>query len=207
MKAKVLLISLMMTGFWGFAQTPMSTVEITKFKREVTQEVRNLKTYSADFTETKNLSFLKKPSVSSGKMYMKSPNKVLWQYTKPATTTLFFSDKTIYITQAGKKKSTDLSTNKQFGKLNDLVLNSFNGNLFDSKEFSVTFLKKADLKLVKLSPVDKQMKKYMKEVILTFEGENRMVSQVKMVQPNNDYTLITFSNRKSNPTLDENLFK
>lgn len=206
MKLKLIIVFVFFSVL-TFAQTKMNTSEITSFKKEVINEVKNLKTYSADFTETKHLSFLKNPTISSGKMYMKSPNKVLWQYVKPETTTILFSDQKIILKKAGKSKSTDLTRNKQFGKLNDLVLNSFNGKLFDAKDFTANYFKASKQRIVKLYPTDKQLKKYIKEVVLTFDDGSHMVSEVKMIQPSNDYTLIKFSNRKTNPKLDESLFK
>ncbi len=206
MKIKLFLFSLII-GFFGFAQTKMTSSEIVNFKKSVINEVKQLATYSTDFTETKHLSFLKTPSISTGSLYLKSPNKVVWKYIKPEQTTILFAENKIILKKAGKKNTTDLSKNKGFQKLNDLVLGSFNGDLFNSNDFTSVFFKSKNARVVQLNPKEKQLQKFIKQVVLTFDNQSDLVSEVKMIQPSGDYTLIKFSNKKINPKLEESLFK
>ena len=47
----------------------------------------------------------------------------------------------ILIDDEGKKSSHDIGNNKTFGKINKLIVGSVSGNMFDDKEFTISFFK------------------------------------------------------------------
>lgn len=204
---KIVGLFLVLLATFSLAQTRMSNNELVNFKKTVKAEMKNTSTFSATFTETKHLSFLKNPTVSKGKLYLQNPNKVLWQYTSPNNTSVLFVDKKITLKQAGKSKTTDLSRQKNFAQLNDLIIGSFNGDLFDSAEFETTFYTNAKGSLVKLKPKSKTAQKYLKQIELQFDKQVDLVSEVKLIEPSGDFTLIQFSNKSKNPNLSSSLFK
>ena len=96
--------------------------------------------------------------------------------------------------------------NKVFKKINNLIVSSISGDMFNEKEFSMTFAKSGNSTLVKLLPNDKTLLKYVSEIHLYFDVDS-VVERVKLIEPSKDYTEILFSNKKLNTKIDEANFK
>jgi len=78
--------------------------------------------------------------------------------------------------------------------------------MFDEKEFSVALYKSTKGVHAKLLPKDKTLLKYMKEIHLFFSSD-ATVDQVKLIEPTEDYTEITFINKQFNTPIDASVFK
>ncbi|MCO6147280.1 outer membrane lipoprotein carrier protein LolA [Flavobacterium sp. NRK1] len=184
----------------------MSTAEITSFKNAVNATAKNTKTLTTDFVQYKHMDFLSKDIETSGKMSFKSPGKLLWQYTKPYQYSVVFKNNTIAINDAGKKSEMNVGNSKMFGKLNKLIVGSVSGDMFDENEFIINYYKSGEHNITKLIPKDAALKKYIKQMELYFDKKANMVSQVKMIEPSNDYTTIVFKNKVTNAQLADSVF-
>ena len=96
--------------------------------------------------------------------------------------------------------------NKVFKKINQLITRSVSGDMFDQKEFAVTFFTSGKETLTKLLPKDKTLLKYIKEIHLFFSPD-ATVGRVKLIEPTDDYTEITFTHQQFNTPIDEATFK
>ena len=96
--------------------------------------------------------------------------------------------------------------NKVFKKINNWIVSSISGDMFNEKEFAMTFAKSGKSTLVKLLPKDKMLLKYVSEIHLYFDVDS-IVERVKLIEPSKDYTEILFSNKKLNTKIDEANFK
>ena len=184
----------------------MSESEITTFKNSVNETAKNTKTLSTDFTQLKHMDFLSKDIETSGKMNFKSPNMLQWQYVKPYQYSIVFKNNKIFINDAGKKNNIDKGNSKMFDKLNKLIVGSVNGNMFDENEFTISYFKTKDFNITKLLPKDASLKKYVKQMELYFDKTGNTVSQVKMIEPSNDYTKIIFKNKIINAKIEDSVF-
>lgn len=201
----VLFLSLSL--FSGFAQEQkMADSEISAFKNAVNATAKNTKTLTADFTQSKHMDFLSKDIETSGKMNFKAPNMLQWQYVKPYQYSIVFKNNKIFINDAGKKNNIDKGNSKMFDKLNKLIVGSVNGNMFDENEFTISYFKTKDFNITKLLPKDATLKKYVKQMELYFDKTGNTVSQVKMIEPSNDYTKIIFKNKAINAKIDDSVF-
>lgn len=193
--------------FSGFAQEQkMADSEISAFKNAVNATAKNTKTLTADFTQSKHMDFLSKDIETSGKMNFKAPNMLQWQYVKPYQYSIVFKNNKIFINDAGKKNNIDKGNSKMFDKLNKLIVGSVNGNMFDENEFTISYFKTKDFNITKLLPKDASLKKYVKQMELYFDKTGNTVSQVKMIEPSNDYTKIIFKNKVINAKIDDSVF-
>jgi hypothetical protein len=61
--------------------------------------------------------------------------------------------------------------------------------------------------LVRFLPKEKRLKRFIAEIELTFTETTGEVTQVKLIEPNKDYTLISFMNRKVNSLIPKEKFK
>jgi len=191
----------------GFSQTQMTAGEVSTFKKEITNQAEKTTSITADFEETKHVSVLKNASKSTGIFRFKG-EKLLWQYNTPKKNAMLFNKDNLKIkNEKGKITSIDLNKNKRFKQLQQLMVGSYTGNLFDEKSFNITYFKKGTTRFAVLKPKSKDMSKHIKEVTLTFLNNEDTVSEIKIVESSNDYSLIKLKNKKLNTALGDSVFQ
>ena len=188
--------------FLNAQEVKMNEAEIKAFKDGVAGAAKNMQSLTADFVQTKHTSYLAKPIETLGNMSFKSPRMILWKYTAPSPYSVIFRDNKVYINDAGKKKNMGVS--KMFNKLNNLIVGSVSGDMFDEKEFSISYFKVKGKSMAKFVPKDGTLKKYLKHIELYFE--NNTVAEVKMIELSDDYTQIVFKNKVFNARIDNSVF-
>lgn len=184
----------------------MSTGEIADFKQSVIVVSKKIKTLATDFVQFKHMDFLAKDIETSGKMYFKEPNLLLWQYKKPYNYSIVFKNGKILINDEGKKSAVDIGNSKIFAKINKLIVGSVSGDMFDDKEFAITYFKTATHNITKLVPKDASLKKYIKQIELSFDKQDATVVQVRLMESAEDYTKIVFKNKVLNAKVDDSVF-
>lgn len=187
------------------AQTKMSTSEANTLKNTVKELSDQTKTITADFIQYKHLDFLSNDIKSHGKLAFKAPDMVKWEYVKPFEYSVLFKNETLFINDNGNKSDMDMASNKIFKQLNQLITASIKGDMFDASEFHVSYFKTNGNSKVHFNPKDKQFAEFIKsfQIIFNTKGE---VKEVKMIEPSEDYTLITFSNRITNQPIADAVF-
>ncbi|WP_432412043.1 outer membrane lipoprotein carrier protein LolA [Rasiella sp. SM2506] len=189
-----------------FGQTVLSVKEQQIFKTKVQETANKITSIMSDFEQSKHLEMLSKPILSEGKLVFESPDKILWQYTSPKAYQVIFKDEMLYVDNDGKNDEIKLSSNKVFRSFNELIVNSIKGDMFDESMFDISYFKISEGHLVKFFPKDKRMKRFISAFELTFTQNTGEVTKIKLVEPNNDYTLITFNNRKTNSKIPSETF-
>lgn len=184
----------------------MSESEITSFKQSVNAVAKKITTITTDFVQYKHMDFLSKDIETSGKMYFKEPNSLKWQYKKPYNYSIVFKNGKILIDDEGKKSTHDTGNSKIFGKINKLIVGSVSGNMFDDKEFTISFFKTKSNNITHLIPKDAALKKYIKQIELTFDNDDFTVIQVKLIESSDDYTRIVLKNKTLNAKIDDSIF-
>lgn len=208
MKYKGFLVFIFLTfNLLSYAQeVKMTSTEITSFKAKVEKESQAIKTLKTDFVQYKHMDFLAKDIESTGEMFFKAENTLKWKYTKPFDYAILFANNKVAINDQGNKSSMNIGNNKMFEKLNKLIVGTVNGNLFDDKEFSISYFKTKDFYITKLVPKTDAIKKYIAQVDLYFPIGDYTVSQVKLIEPTRDYTKIIFKNKVINAKIDATVF-
>lgn len=207
MKTKnCLLVFFAFVAFSATAQDKMTDAEIATFKQSVNSVSKKIKSLSADFVQYKHMDFLAKDIETSGKMYFKEPSALLWQYKKPYNYTIVFKNGKILINDEGKKSAMDVGNSKIFAKVNKLIVGSVSGDMFDDKEFAITYFKNKDFDITRLIPKDAALKKYIKQIELSFDKQDHTVQQVRLMESAEDYTKIVFKNKQLNAKVDDSVF-
>jgi len=184
----------------------MTDAEIASFKQDVNVVAKKIKTLSTDFVQYKHLDFLSKDIETSGKMVFKEPALLSWQYKKPYNYSIVFKNGKILINDEGKKSAVDIGNSKIFARINKLIVGSVSGNMFDDKEFTISYFKLKGQNLAKFIPKDATLKKYIKQIELTFDKEEATVVQVKLLESSEDYTRIVLKNKVINAKIDDSVF-
>lgn len=187
-------------------ETAMNNAETTAFKEKVISESKNTKTIASDFVQFKHLDFLSNDVKTSGKMIFKAPNLVKWEYTNPYQYSVVFKEDQLLINDGGTKSKVDIGNSKLFKNLNQLIVNSVKGNMFDDEAFKVSFFKTSKYFKAVFEPKDKKIAQYIASFELLFNKDDAQVYEVKMVEPSNDFTRIIFSNRVLNSTINDSIF-
>ncbi len=209
MKIRLLLIGILfcMHSWPAFAQEQkMTAAEMESFKQKVNGVSKKISTLSTDFVQFKHLDFLSKDIESSGKMFFKQPNLLNWKYTKPYNYSIIFKNSKIYINNEGNKSAVDVGNNKMFEKINKLIVGSVSGDMFDEKEFTISYFKSKEGSMTRLLPKDATLKKYIKQIELIFDNTENTVKQVKLIESSNDFTKIIFRNKIVNAKIDDAAF-
>lgn len=180
--------------------------EIVIFKQKVKEVSKKIKTLSTDFVQYKHLDFLSKDIESSGKMVFVAPSLLQWQYKKPYNYSIIFKSGKILINDEGKKSAVDVGNSKIFGKINKLIAGSVSGDMFDDKEFAISYFKNKNNTIARFIPKDANLKKYIKQIELTFDKEDATVIQVKLLESSEDYTRIVLKNKVLNAKIDNSIF-
>ncbi|MEH6535271.1 MAG: outer membrane lipoprotein carrier protein LolA [Psychroserpens sp.] len=189
-----------------FSQEPLNANEIKTFKEKVLTLDNNTQTIVSDFTQYKHLSFLNNDIETIGKLVFKIPNVIKWEYTSPYKYSVIFKDEKILINDEGDKSNIGIGSNKMFKSLNNIITNSLKGNMFNDEEFVISYFKVNGNYLVKFIPKEKNLLKLIARLELLFNIKTSDVTEVKMIEPSDDYTKIVFKNKIRNTTVDNAIF-
>ncbi len=187
-------------------ETAMNASEIAAFKEKVIASAKATKTIKTDFVQYKHLDFLANDVKTSGNMVFKAPNLVKWEYTHPYQYSVIFKQDQLLINDGGTKSKVDIGNSKLFKKLNQLIVNSVKGNMFNDADFTVSFFKSSKYNKAVFIPKDMKIADYIASFQLLFNKDDAQVFEVKMVEPSQDFTRIVFSNRKLNTPIDGSVF-
>lgn len=187
------------------SQTKMTSAEAQALKTLVKKQATTTTTINSDFTQYKHLDFLSNDIITKGKLAFKAPNLVKWEYIEPYNYTVIFKNETLYINDEGKKNQVNIGSNKLLKELNNLIINSIKGDMFDDNAFNITYFKKEKNSEVHFVPKDKKSSKYISTFQISFNN-NGDVIEVKMVELSGDFTKIVFKNKTLNQPIADAIF-
>lgn len=187
------------------AQDQLSTTEALAFKKQVKLTAEKTTSIVSAFVQEKHLSILDKAIISEGLLKFKAPNNVRWEYTKPYENVAIFKGDKLFVSSEGKTNEINLNANKIFRSLNALIVNSVKGDMFDDDEFIITYFKKPQGFMVMFQPKNKRLSKFINTFELQFSKVGE-VNSVKLIEPNNDYTIISFINKQLNVPVPNSAF-
>lgn len=202
----LLFIVIFIGGFIQAQETAMDASEINSFKEKVIATAKTTTSIKTDFVQFKHLDFLADDVKTSGKMIFKAPNLVKWEYTNPYQYSVIFKQDQLLINDGGTKSKVDIGNSKLFKKLNQLIVNSVKGNMFNDADFTVSFFKSSKYNKAVFEPKDKKIARYIASFELLFNKDDAQVFEVKMVEPSKDFTRIIFSNRTLNNPINDSVF-
>ena len=187
-------------------ETAMNASEIERFKQQVSETSKNLNTITSNFVQFKHLDFLDNDIETSGQLTFKAPGLVKWEYTNPYQYSIIFKEDELLINDGGTKSNVDIGSSKIFKKLNQLIVNSVKGTMFDDDDFEVSYVKLGKVHRVTFIPKDRKIAKYIAAFELLFDPNDGTVQEVKMIEPSLDFTRIIFSNRILNGPVNDTVF-
>lgn len=187
-------------------ESAMTASEIASFKKQVGVSSQATTSIVSDFVQYKHLDFLDNDIQTSGKLAFKAPGLVKWEYTNPYQYSVIFKDDNLLINDGGTKSKVDIGSSKMFKKLNEMIVNSVKGNMFDADDFTISYFRTEKGNKTIFKPKDKKLAAYIASFELLFSKTDGSVQEVKMIEPSSDFTRIVFLNRVVNTTINDSVF-
>jgi len=185
--------------------TPVQNMEeVTNLLINASKRVESI---HSSFVQEKHLEYLSSTIESSGSFWFKKENQLRWEYKDPFTYIIVAANGKFTIKDEEKTSVFDVNSNKAFKELNDILINTVNGNLIHSDKFGIEIWEGKQHYLVRLDPNNAEMKKVLNKIELYFLKTDLTVSKVKMIEASDDYTIISFSDKKINTAIEDSIFK
>lgn len=184
----------------------MSKEASLELVKKVVKKSENTNSIISDFEQYKHMDFLSNDIKSTGVLTYKTPSSIKWEYRTPFNYSAIFKENKIYINDDGIKSKVNLDANKIFKSLNNLIIKSIKGDMFDEELFAMTFYQEPESYIVRFKTLDSAINKIISEFILTFDKRNLQVIQVQMIESTDDYTLLKFRNQLLNQPVSDEVF-
>lgn len=176
-------------------------------KKMIKENASKTQSLSSDFIQEKHLTMMEEVLISKGRFLFKKENNVRWEYNSPINYVILINNQQFVIDNDGKISTFDTGTNKLFKEINNMILMAIQGNFVDDPNFSATFLENKTHYLAKVKPQDDLLKNILETIEIYFSKDDISVTKVKFIEPEEDYTLIIFTNRKQNITIADEQFR
>ena len=193
-----------------FSQVPdgfTKVLDINVVKEMISKYADETHSLSSDFIQEKHLTMMEEVLISRGRFLFRKENNVRWEYYSPINYAIIISNNQFIINNDGKISTFDTESNKLFREINNMILMAIQGNFVDDPGFESSFYEDKSHYLAILIPQDKILKNILETIEIFFEKSSMAVGMVKFIEPEEDFTLITFKNKQKNITLEDDQFK
>lgn len=178
-----------------------------QIRQQLGEAAAALHTMQCDFTQTKQLSMLNTKITSGGRMYYQQPGKLRWEYTQPYAYTFILNGNKVLLKNNNRNDVIDVNQSKLFREIAQVMLSSVVGNcLSDDKNFKTSISATQKEWIATLLPLRKNMRQLFQKIILHFNRQQKMVSQVELVEKNGDKTIIDLKHIQKNEKISDRLF-
>jgi outer membrane lipoprotein-sorting protein len=179
--------------------TYKSMINMEAFKAKLASMSGSVQSIVSDFVQEKNLSVLSEKIISKGQFYFKKQNNIRWEYTEPYRYLIIISNNQLYTRDDKNQKQFDIQSSSMFQEMNRFITGCVQGEILkNDKDFTITYFENSKFYYVRLIPKNEKMKQMLNEVQIYFDRNDLTVSSLKMIESGEDYTRITFNNKKLN---------
>jgi len=163
--------------------------------QKVNEVASQTNTINTEFVQEKNLAFLYEKITSKGILLYQKPEKLRLEYISPFSYLLIMNDGELLIRNDDKEIKIALESSTMFNEINDLIINSIQGSILNMPELSAFFYENDESFFVQLWPQQEGLKKYIKTIELYISKKDYTVTDFKVIELSDDYTLIKFVNK------------
>lgn len=201
-KVFLFILAVIMTTVCATAQNSDAQI-----KARINQVAKSMRTMQCDFTQTKYLKMLNDKMVSQGKMYYQQGNRLRWEYTRPYSYVFIINGNQVSVRNNRRTDVINVNQSKVFKEIARIMMNSVVGNCInDSRDFKTDISATRTEWTATLVPQKKAMKQMFQKIVLHFNRQRSMVSQVDMYEKNGDRTIIVLKNVQVNNNINQSVF-
>ena len=189
------------------AQSSLSPLDNPdSFRKKLEQMSTQTNAIRAQFKQEKYMDILSNTIQSEGEILFRKPNLLKWAYHQPFQYTIVLDGKEIKVKDEEKTNTFNITSSKVFKQVNDLIVSSVNGKILQEDKFDIDYFQDAKNFVAFMEPREEQMKKFVSKIELFFDKNDFTVNKIILREPNADYTLIQFLNKKINSSISDEEF-
>ena len=185
------------------AQTKPASIDpaLLALLAEIDKKAAAVSDLTADFKQEKFTALLKKPLVSTGRLFIKS-SAMLWDTTAPEPTRMRIDEKEVRLFYPRQKILEIYPIDQRLGSLAasplprlDVLRTHFNIERIASDNSSVLQLK--------LTPIEVTLQEHVDHVLVSLDPAKGLILNAEVTDADGDRTAIEFSNIKTNMNLSD----
>ena len=190
------------------AQTQLSETQRNELMATLTEAAASMQTMQCRFVQEKTSTMLAEPSVSEGRMYFASPDRLRWEYVTPYPFALVVNGERIVKVMDGKTEVLDGNAGRMYQGIVGMIMGSASGKkLFDTSAFDVVLYDDGAFWKAEMTPKRRDMKRMFSLLVFHFDKQSQVIDHVEFVEPRGDRTKIRFEEVRLNAPIDNNTFK
>ena len=190
----------------GHAQSFTPVSDPAAIQKKIAEVSRTTNSIKSDFVQEKNLSMISEKVISKGLFYFKKNNKVRLEYTKPFKYLMVINNGKILFKDEEKSTQMDMHKSKMFQEVNNIIINCVQGTVFNGNDFHVSVSENATQVLLDMQPVSKNLKEFFKNILVLMDKRDFTALRITMNEISGDNTIINFTNKEINGSIDDGLF-
>ncbi len=188
------------------AQPFMPAKDAAALQKKIIEASTKIATIQCDFTQEKNMSMLSDKAISKGKFYFKKDSRVRLEYLTPVKNLIVMNSGKMLMKDDKKVQQMDMHRSKVFQQLNNIIVGSINGSLFNGKDFTVSLSESSNQVRVELKPLSKMLKNFLSTIVLVMDKKDFTATKIEMNEASGDNTILSFSSKQINATVNDALF-
>lgn len=173
--------------------------------------------FTADFEQATQLAAFRKEQVSSGKVFMKKPGRMRWEYQNPEKQLIVSDGETLWIYNAGLHQVIENKLSKAYDSKTPGLFLTGMGKL--KEDFQIRFSPDVPQAseggspsgtgpyIMELRPKDPQLQQNLSRLVITIHPKSYLVEKSVAYDPLGNVTALHFSNIRINAELPLSLFK
>ena len=181
--------------------------DIDEVKNRIRETSAQTQSISSDFSQEKHLTMMEEVLTSKGRFLFKKENNVKWEYYEPITYSIVIRGSRFIINNDGKISEYDTEANKLFREINNMIVMAIQGDFVDNADFMASFYQNDKRYLANLKPKNEMLKDILTNIEIYFSKKDMSVSAVRFIEPGEDFTKITFTNRRANINITDDQFE
>ena len=191
-----------------YAQPRLSEKQSQEVMSQLSQAAASMQTMQCRFIQSKTMAMLAEPSVSEGKMYFSSPDRLRWEYTKPYAFALVVNGERIVKVTDGKAEVLEGNAGRMYQGIVNIIMGSASGKkMFDATVFDIALFDDDVLWKAEMTPKRRDMKRMFSQLVFYFDKKSQGIDHVEFIEPKGDKTMIQFENVRLNEVINDSFFK
>ena len=191
----------------GAQGTGSLTPEENAMIQQIVTSSQNIRTLQCRLRQEKTSRLLTEPQVATGRMAFRQPDNFRWEYLEPTPFVFVMRGGAMKSRTADGKVSNLSASSSGLGSLTNVIVSLITGkSLADGKTFEVSIIPDGSVWNVRLTPKDRRMKRMFKAIELNFDSTANVMKSIRMTEPSDEVTFITFSNLTVGKPVDDGEF-
>tara|TARA_R110002072_G_scaffold302060_2_gene483587 strand:- start:10950 stop:11573 length:624 start_codon:yes stop_codon:yes gene_type:complete len=189
----------------GIAQSYIKVKDVSACKALINSKAKATQSIAGNFTEEIYSSMFNSVKKSKGILRYQEENKIRWEHLSPKKQIILIDGKNVRMLENGQEV-VNSNSNRIVKKVQGLMLQLFNGDFLNEKEFSISYFgNEKNYKLV-LKPKSTRMSKYIASIEMVFEKKTVSLRQLTLKETEKDKIVYKFTNLLFNKNIPNTLF-